>query len=385
MQFNINHLTPVLFGEGVSQQTGSTLKDHGVNKVFCVYDKGLKATGIPDRIIKNIKDNDIEVVEYDCVLPDPPVEAVDDAGEAAKKEKVDAVLGIGGGSSLDTAKAVNVLLGNPGSIKNYLKMDVNQAPGKFLYAIPTNAGTGSEVTGIAVISDKEAGMKMGVAGPNCTARLAIIDPELMLCLPPGLTASSGMDAFSHAIEAYTSAMNNPMSDILALKAISIIVKYLPVAVKDGSNIKARSKLSFASMIAGMSFNNSPPHLGHAIAHSLGVLHNVPHGVGCGLSVPSVVEYLSDVVPERIRDIGAAMGLSLEEDLNSENTGVFVADAIRNMNREIGLPKFSSLSVTEDDLLKIAQEATRDLCWFLIPKSTSEEDTLKLIQNEYFLD
>jgi len=384
MSFTINHLTPVIFGEGVSRQTGESLKEHGVKKVLCIFDQGLKATGIVDKIIKNIKEKNIGVVEFDGVIPDPPVETVDEAGELAKKENVDAVLGIGGGSSLDTAKAVNVLLGNPGSIKDYLQMGVPQQPGKIMFAIPTTAGTGSEVTGVAVISNKEAGRKEGIAGPNCTAKLAIVDPELMLGLPTGLTASTGMDAFSHAIEAYTSSINNPMSDLLALEAISIIVKYLPMAVKDGSNIEARSKMSFASTIAGMSFNDSPPHFGHAIAHAMGSVHKVPHGMGCGLSAPIVMEYLSDMMPGRIRDIGNAMGLQLKDDLSNEVLSMTVADAIRNMNKEIGLSGFSSLGFGEDALPNIAQETTRDVCWFLLPKNIDAEEVLKLIQKEYSL-
>ena len=145
MPFTINHATPVLFGEGVSGQTGENLQNHGVKKVLCVYDQGLKSAGIADKIIRNIKDCNIEVAEFDGVQPDPPIESVDEAGELARSENVDAVVGIGGGSSLDTAKAVNVMLGNPGSIKKYLDMEVPQKPGKIVFAIPTTAGTGSEV------------------------------------------------------------------------------------------------------------------------------------------------------------------------------------------------------------------------------------------------
>jgi alcohol dehydrogenase class IV len=384
MPFHINHLTPVIFGEGVSLETGKRLKEHGITRVLCVYDKGIKATGIVDKVIYTIKDEGIAVVEFDDVLTDPPIEMVDQAGELARNENVDSILGIGGGSTLDTAKGINVLTGNPGSIKDYLGMGIPQKPGKGMFAIPTTSGTGSEVTAVSVISNSEVGLKQGVVDPNCRPRLAIVDPELTLGLPAGLTASTGMDAFSHAIEAYTSAMNNPMSDILALEAVSLVVKYLPVAVADGSNLKARVKMSFASMIAGMSFNDSAPHLGHAIAHTMGAKFHVPHGVGCGLAAPSVLEYLSDVFPHRIRDIGKAMGLDLKDDLSSEELGVTTADAVRKLNKEIGLPSMSDLGFSEEDLPGIAEEAPRDGCWFLIPKQTGVEEVLKLIQKEYTL-
>jgi alcohol dehydrogenase class IV len=175
-----------------------------------------------------------------------------------------------------------------------------------------------------------------------------------------------------------------MTDLLALKAISLIVKYLPVAIKDGSNIEARSNLSFASMIAGMSFNEAMVHIGHAIAHSMGVAHKIPHGVGCGLALPMVMEYLSDQMPERIRDIGNAMGLSLSDDLSNEVLSKTVADAIRKMNKEIGLPSLNALGFGEDALKNIANGATRDVCWFLLPKKSDEDEVLGLIQKEYSL-
>ena len=382
MLFTINHLTRVLFGEGVSGKTGESLKEYGVNKVLCVYDQGLKSSGITGNIIKNIKEKNIGVVEFDKVKPDPPVQTIDEAADLAKKENVDALLGIGGGSSMDTAKAVNVLLGNPGSIRTYLDRSVPQKPGKLVFAIPTTAGTGSEVTNIAVVSNKEEGLKQGLSGPNTTAKLAIVDPELTLDLPPGLTAAGGMDAFSHAAEAYTGFLSNPMTDLLAIEAIRLISKYLPVAVKDGSNIEARSKLSFASTIAGMAFNEAMVHLGHAIAHSMGAVHQIPHGLGCALSLPMALEYLSDTIPDRLRNIGDAMGLSLKNDLTDEALGKVVADAIRNMNKEIGLPGLNSLGFKEDALPNLAHEATRDICWFLLPKKIDEKEALRLIKKEY---
>ena len=384
MPFSINHLTPVLFGEGVSKETGKKLKEYGIGKILCVYDKGIKKAGVADRIIANIKAEGIDVVEFDGVLPDPPVETVDEGGELARKENVDGVLGIGGGSSLDTAKSINALLGNPGSIKDYIGLDISQQPGKSVFAIPTTSGTGSEVTAVSVITNKEQGLKQGIGGPNCTPKLAIVDPELTLGLPPSLTASTGMDAFSHAIEAYTSTMHNPMSDLLALEAVSLIVKYLPIAVADGSNIEARSKMSFASMIAGMSFNDSFPHLGHAIAHAIGAKFHVPHGVGCGLAAPTVLEYLSDVLPDRIRTIGNAMGLQLKDDLSSEELGIATADAVRKLNKDIGLPHMSELGFSKYDLPGIAADAPRDGCWSIIPKETGAEEVLKLIEKEFSL-
>ena len=384
MPFTINHLTAILFGEGVANQTGDSLKKYGVNKVLFVYDQGLKTTGIADKIIKNIKDNNIGVVEFDDVKPDPPSETVDAAGNLARKENVDAVLGIGGGSAMDTAKAVNVLLGNPGSIKDYMT-GAPQKPGRLVFAMPTTAGTGSEVTNLAVVSNKEEGLKQGIPHPNCTPKLAIVDPELTLGLPPSLTAAGGMDAFSHAVEAYTGAFVNPMSDILALEAISLITKYLPLAVKDGSNLEVRSKMSFASTTAGMAFNDAPPYLGHALAHAMGAVYHIPHGVGCGLALPIAIEYISDFAPERVRNAGKAMGLQISDGLSDKEAGKAVADAIRSMNKETGMPSLNALGFDEDSLSEIVHEAKRDVCWqVFMPRETGEEEALELVKKEYFL-
>ena len=384
MAFNINHLTPVIFGEGVSQDTGKKLKEYGVTKVFCIYDKGIKDAGIVDKIIPTIRAEDIKIVEFGGVLPDPPDTLVDQAGEIGRKEGVDGVLGIGGGSSLDTAKAVNVLLGNPGSISAYFGRDVVQKPSKPLFAIPTTAGTGSEVTGVAVISNTKEEKKQGVRGKNCIPTLAIVDPSLTLELPPQITAATGMDAFSHAAEAFTSIMNNPMSDILALEAMSLIPKYLPVAVKEGSNAEARSKMMFASTIAGMAFNDAVTHLGHAIAHTMGAKFHVPHGTGCGLAIPAVIEYISDVMPERVKAIGKVIGLDLHDSLSNPEAGAAVADSIRKMLRAIGIPTLKELDIKESGLDKIAEHTPADVCAIFVPKKTTSEDVLKLLRKEYAL-
>lgn len=384
MTFNINHLTPVIFGEGASSETGRKLKERGIHKIFCIYDEGIKAAGVVDTILETIRAEDIRIVEFGGVLPDPPDTIVDQAGEIGRKEGVDAVLGIGGGSSLDTAKAVNVLLGNPGAISGYFGRGVPQNPCKPLFAIPTTSGTGSEVTSVAVISDTKGGKKLGVGGPNCIPSLAIVDPSLTLGLPPRITAATGMDAFSHAAEAYTSLLHNPMSDILALEAISLVARYLPVAVRDGFNTEARSKMSFASTIAGMAFNDATPHLGHAIAHTMGAKFHVPHGNGCGLAMPIVIEYVSDIMPDRVRAVGRAIGLELSDNLSDEQTGAAVADAIRRLIKEMDLPSLKDLGIQESGLKRIAEDTPGDVCAVFIPKKTTPEEVLTLLKKEYAL-
>lgn len=382
MSFKINYPVPVIFGAGAYAETGQKLKECGITKVFCIYDRGIKAAGVVDKIIDVIIAEGIKVIEFDGVLPDPPDTVIDTAGEIGRREGVDAVVGIGGGSCLDAAKAVNIILGNPGSITKYYDFGVVQKPGKPLFLIPTTSGTGAEVTGVAVLTNTGNNTKQGVVGPNCTATLAIVDPTLTLALPTQLTASTGMDTFAHAVEALTSAMNNPMSDILALEAIALTAKYLPEAVKAGSNLEARSKMSLASTAAGMAFSNSFPHLGHAIGHTLGAKYHIPHGTACGLAVPGVIEIIAEVMPDKVRDIGQAMGLDFRANLNTQNLGVYVADAVRELNKKIGLPALSQLNIPESELAAVAAETLNDVCARNTPKSVTADDILKLLQKEY---
>ncbi|MGB9860062.1 MAG: iron-containing alcohol dehydrogenase, partial [Moorellaceae bacterium] len=365
-------------------QTGKKLKEYGLSKVLCVYDQGIKSAGVVDKIVENIRSEGIAVVEFGGVVADPPDTVVNEAGELGRKEGVEAVVGIGGGSCLDTAKATNVLLGNPGPINKYFGMGVPQNPGKTLVLIPTTAGTGSEVSQVAAITDSISGKKCAVFGPNCIAALAIVDPLLMLTLPPKLTASTGVDTLAHAIEAYTSGLSNPMSDILAVEAVSLVARSLRTAVVEGSNVQARFDMSFACTLAGMAFLHSPPHLAHAIGTPLGARYHIPHGLSIAAVLPAVIEFVAEVLPAKVRTLGRAMGLEVTENLSPKQTAMEVAEAIRRLNRDLGLPTLRELNIPEADLPAIAREAFEDPTANFVPRKATPEDVLTLLQKEYAL-
>lgn len=382
MIFNIDLSTKVIIGEDACLQTGKELINAGVSKVFCVYDQGIKSIGVTEKIVQNILAEDVKVVEYGDVIPDPPDNVVNTGGELGRKENVDAVLGIGGGSSLDAAKAINVLLGNPGPISDYYGIDVPQKPCKPLVLIPTTSGTGSEVSQVAAISDSGSGKKFPVFGPNCTATMAIVDPLLTLALPPELTASTGIDALAHAIEAYTSGLSTPFSDILAIEAISLIASSLAKAVKEGLNVHARYNMSFASTLAGMAFKHAPPHIGHAIGTPLGGRYHLAHGLTIAAVLPVVPEYVADVLPEKVRTVSKAMGLNLDSELPIEQVGIMVSDAISDLNKKIGIPTLKELNISEGDLPAIAEETLEDPCANFAPKKATVDDILRLLRKVY---
>ncbi len=380
---NFSRTVPVLFGPGSSLRTGLKAKKLGVKKVLCVYDRGIKEAGVADKVVNNIKAAGLQVSIYDNVKEDPPDTLVDEGGEMARVEEVDGIVGVGGGSAMDTAKAINALLNNPPPIGRYYVGTGNkQKPGKVLILLPTTAGTGSEATKITVISDTTTQTKKGILGPAVTASLAIVDPELLLGLPPKITAATGMDAFSHAAEALTSEGMNPMSDVLAEKAIALIVSNLPQSIKDGSNLTARTNMAFSSLIAGIAFNDTMPHWGHAIAHTVGAQFHVPHGVGCAVALPAAIEFVADAVPEKVRLIAASMGLSPSEEQSPSELGAMVAEAIRNFCREIGIPSLKDFKINEDSMGRLIKRVLADDCAMFGPKRASSDQVLKMLEKAH---
>jgi len=383
MEFNINLLPPVLFGTDTSLKAGERLKGLGCTKVLVVYDQGVKKAGIPDKIIESVKGAGIGVAVYEGVQADPPFHTLEECAEIGRKENVDGVLAIGGGSTMDTAKAANILLTNPSPIKQYtVRGGPVMKPGKILVLIPTTSGTGSEVTSVAVLTDPEEKRKKGIGGNFVRATLAIVDPLLTVGMPPSITADTGMDALSHAIEALTANRANPMSDVLAEKAVTLVMAYLPKAVKDGSDIEARTKMSFAAMIAGWAFINSNTQLGHAVGHTLGSMYHIPHGNACGVALPEIVEFISDTVPEAIRQVGIAMGLKTDESVSAANAGIMVRDALIDFNRKIGQKTLKQLNIKESALPEIAKSAAAEFLAASSPKKTSSDDILKMLKAAY---
>ncbi|MFC1532609.1 iron-containing alcohol dehydrogenase [Thermodesulfobacteriota bacterium] len=381
MIFETRLLSPALVGENASLRAGLRLKDLGCNKAFIIYDKGIKAARLPDKIVENIEKLGIKTIHYDGVLPDPPDYMVEEAAEIGRKEAVDAIVAIGGGSTLDTAKAVRILLVNPPPIRKYYGNDKAPELGPPLILIPTTAGTGSEVTSVAVLTNTHSNKKTAPFGKNCIATLAIVDPVLTLGMPPAITAATGMDAFSHAAEAITSSKETPVSDLLAKEAIALIVKSLPNAVENGSDIQARYDMIYASMLAGYAFNDAMVHLGHSIAHTLGSLFHVHHGTACGIALPEVISHVAPVIPEKVKLVGIAMGVKMYKRDSPKTIGLKVRDAIRAFNKTIGLPSLKEY-ITESDIDRIAADSVAG--GVFCPNRATLDEISQMLYNAYSL-
>lgn len=374
---------PLIMGSGSSLRTGLKVRELGCKKVLVVYDKGIKDAGIAGTIVENIQNAGVETVCFDGVLPDPPDTMVEQAAEMARKEGIDGIVAVGGGSSIDTAKGINVLINNDPPIMRYFGVQKSLKPGVPMVFIPTTSGTGSEVTHMCVISCTSLGKKDSVVSKDCcVACLAILDPDLTLGLPPKMTASTGVDALSHAVEAMTGGQANPLSDALAREAIRLIAKWLPIAYRDGSNLEARENMLLASMYAGMAFTNALVHLGHSIAHTLGARFHIPHGIACGVALPEVIEYASKTEYKKVRMICECLGAEVKKDATPEEIGAIARDALRTLIKSVGIPNLKELGIALEDVLKVAPMVVADTGFALVPYRITAARVAEMLRSAY---
>ena len=360
MQSVFSSPNPLLFGTGSSQHVGEKLLEFGCKKVLVVYDKGVGAAGIADRIIKVINAAGIATVTYDGVQADPPDWSVNEAGELGIREKVDGVVGVGGGSSLDTAKGAKMLQTNPPPINKYFGREgVVTVPSVPLIVIPTTAGTGSECTPGGVITDTVNNIKTNIAGVGCAVNLGIVDPELTLGLPPAVTASTGMDALCHAVESYTSLRANSFCELTGKKAFTLVGKYLVRAFENGADLEAREGMMLASSLGGISMSGPLCHLAHDIGKVLGGKFHIPHGNGCASCLPQVMQLDAAVLPEKVKEITLALGGTVADGASPEEIGRAAYDTIKALMTKLKLPSLRDWGVkngfTKEDLLAVVPE------------------------------
>lgn len=368
------------FGAGASEKCAQTLKDFKAKKVLCIYDKGIKQAGVVDKIAVQLKNAAIEVVHYDQVLPNPPDTSVAEAAAYAKEEDVDALVAIGGGSSIDTAKAVNTLVANGGTIHQYVGPQVLHGETFPLIAIPTTAGTGSETTDVTIITDTGSHKKMIIRGAHCSTDVSLVDPELTLGLPPHITAATGMDALTHALEAYISNGASPATDINALKAIHLITQSLEEAVHNGSSLEARSNMLLGSLFAGFAFNSAGLGLVHAIAHPISAHAGVAHGVANATVLPYVMRFNagSDHMKQRSTDIAGAMALPVEG-LKPEEAANLVVEQLKTLCEKVNIPNLEEAGVGKDQLSIIAEDALKENSMKFTPRTAGKDDVIAILE------
>lgn len=379
MPERINSVKTSFFGKGAIRLLIPELKKLGIRRALVVTDRFLYESGAAARVGAVLSEAGVEYAVYYQVTPNPTVSIVEECIRAAKGLSVELLVALGGGSAIDTAKAVSIVVANGGSVESYEGIDRSSCPGIPIVAVNTTAGTGSECTSFYIVTDPVRHSKMTMVDTNCMVSIAVNDIDFMMSMPPKLTAATGMDAMTHGVEAVLSKNATPLTDKDALWAIETIAKYLPRAVADGSDEESRERMAYAEYTAGMAFSNAGLGMVHAMAHALGGRYNLPHGVCNAVLLPYVLIYngSSSITREGFEKIGTALRLlsgdpaSVVAALRTLSAGVGIVGTLKELN-----------GVNSADFPELAELALHDSCMATNPIQPTKEDVVMVYQMAY---
>jgi alcohol dehydrogenase len=346
------------FGNAAAAQTGPEAKRMGAKKVLLVTDAILMRAGTVKPVLESLSAAGVEAVIFDKVASEPVLAFIDEGLKLLRKKKCEVIVAVGGGSSIDTAKALAVMATNPGKIQDYMGLGKIGQPGLPLIAVPTTAGTGSEVTIFTIITDTTRDVKMLIGSPYVMPCVALVDPRMTLGMPRGLTAATGLDALTHAIEAYVSLKAQPLSDVMALSAIELLFKYLPQAWANPNNLHARTRTLLGAMQAGIAFTNASVALVHGMSRPVGAYFHVPHGLSNAALLGVVMEFSLMGNPDRYARIAGAMGI--------DTTGLLPMEAaeegtllVKKLIADLEIPSLEKLGVEKKKLDKVVEQMAKD--------------------------
>ncbi|WP_409488099.1 L-threonine dehydrogenase [Pseudomonas promysalinigenes] len=362
-----------IMGIDCLEQAMVAIAGYGLRKALIVTDQGLAKAGVAARIGRMLALQDIDSVVFDGAKPNPSIANVEAGLALLQRERCDCVVSLGGGSPHDCAKGIALCATNGGHISDYEGVDRSSKPQLPLIAINTTAGTASEMTRFCIITDEQRHVKMAIVDRNVTPILSVNDPALMVAMPKGLTAATGMDALTHAIEAYVSTAATPITDACALKAISLISQNLRQAVDDGSDLVARENMAYAQFLAGMAFNNASLGYVHAMAHQLGGYYDLPHGVCNAVLLPHVQRFNATVCAARLRDVAKAMDVKVCALDEKQGAGAAIS-AIEHLAAAVGIPAgLAELGAKFEDVGILAHNALKDACGLTNPRPASQDE------------
>lgn len=368
------------FGKGAREVLVDEIKTRGYNKVLVVTDKALFEVGVTGKVTALLDESGIAYEVFSEVKPNPTKRNVWDGVEACKKAQADLIVAVGGGSSIDTAKAISIIMTNPENedIVSLEGLSNTKNKGLPIIALPTTAGTAAEVTINYVITDEDREVKMVCVDPHDIPIVAIVDTELMASMPKSLAAATGMDALTHAVEGYITKGHNTMSDMFHMEAIKLIFKYLPAAVNEKDE-EAIDKMGLAQYIAGMGFSNVGLGIVHSMAHQLGAVYDTPHGIANAILLPTVMKYNGEVCYERFREILIALDVDAKDMSKEEVIETFVG-MIVELSEKVGITQtVSEVGGKEEDLDMLADKAMADACMPGNPREVTKEDFIKLFK------
>ena len=365
-------------GAGAIQEIANEAKAHGFKKAFVCSDPDLVKFKVTAKVTDILTANGLDYELYSDIKANPTIQNVQHGGEAFKASGADYLIAIGGGSSMDTSKAIGIIIANPEfeDVRSLEGVAPTKKPCVPIIAVPTTAGTAAEVTINYVITDIERKRKFVCVDPHDMPIIAVVDPDMMSSMPKGLTASTGMDALTHAIEGYTTKAAWEMTDMFHLKAIEIISKSLRGAVANTK--EGREGMALGQYIAGMGFSNVGLGIAHSMAHTLGAVYDTPHGVACAMMLPIVMEYNQECTGEKYREIARAMGVANVDSMSQDEYRKAAVDAVKKLSADVGIPSVLE-AIKEEDLPFLAESAHADACAPGNPKDASVEDLKDLFR------
>lgn len=376
MNYAFEQTVKMVCGWDSLNQLPRLLKDEGYSRPLIVCDQVVRQIGLLDRMETLVKEAGGQPVVFDQVQPDPPAHIVDAGAGLCRKEGCDCVIAVGGGSTIDTAKGINLLRFNGGKILDYAKGEEHKSA-EGLIAIPTTAGTGSELSNGMIVTDTENAQKLAIIAYG---NYAILDPALTTTMPASLTVNTGLDVFSHAFEAYTSVLSNPMADAVCEKVMEQVYHWLPAAKADPQDRTARQRMAVASSMGGWMLANACAHVGHSLAHVLGAKFHMPHGLVCSCTLPVTMECIAPVVPEKVKYVGEILGVTFSGTESAQEIGEKTAAAYRKFRDGLLDGKEVSFPINEENIEALAQEVTREAFAGLTPVKVDLDLAKNLLRN-----
>ena len=362
-----------VMGAGCVAEVSKQVRAVGGEKVLIVTDQALTAAGVVGKVTALLDAEAIPYATFDTVQPNPTTQNVADGLAMFEAAGCDMLMAVGGGSPIDCAKGIGLVAGNGGTIADYEGLDVSAKPMCPLITVNTTAGTASEMTRFTIITDTARKVKMAIVDRHVTPTVSINDPELMASMPASLTAATGMDALTHAIEALVSTGATPLTDSVALTAIKLVGRYLPAAVADGKDMTAREQMAYAQFMAGMAFNNASLGYVHAMAHQLGGFYDLPHGVCNAILLPAVSEFNAPAAAEKFAQAAVALGAKAD--------AASCIEAIRKLAATVGVPTgLAELGVKAEDFSTLADNAMKDACMLTNPREATKDDVIGIYSN-----
>ncbi len=382
MAYNYFVHSDIMFGKDAAVELSGILEREGIKKVMVIYDGGVKAAGIAEKVLAEVnKVAGIEVTTFDEVEPNPSNQLVERIYEIAKAAGIEGFVAVGGGSSIDAAKAANVLMTNPGPIGQYGGLQMVKNEVLPLIAIPTTAGTSSEITNVAALTDTVAVCKYVVIDNKITPKYVICDPEYTRTVPKSVTAATGMDAITHAVESYISNVSNPLTRYNSIEALKIFYENLPKVVADGNDMEARENMMMGCVIVGYGFSNANLGFVHAIAHTLSAHFGLAHGMANAVVLPYVMEFNASSCPEQMIELAKAINLPLSG--NQDEDMYALSKALLQMTKDLGIKTLSEQGVKKEDFDMLADEVLKEVPLLFNPRQgVTREDVIAVLEKAF---